>query len=122
MDWLKDIMYFKVEIENLYENTCKITFRPKELIHDIYFDNTINIIPYTDGKCYLVYQDITFKILEYLEKVSPQSSLQLNKETKIPEIIIITKVIDDKQLSRINRIMTDYINLKFSLFIGQKNF
>lgn len=127
MDWLKDIMYFKVQIENKFDNTYKITFTPKELIHDIYFDNTMNIIPYTNGKCYLVYQDITFKILEYLEKVSfsanliSQSSVQLNKEPKIPEIII-NGIIDDIQLTRINRIMTNYINSKFSLFIGQKTF
>jgi hypothetical protein len=121
MDWLKDIMYFKLQIESLNENTCKIIFTPKELIHDIYFDNTKHIIPYTNGKCYLVYQDLTFKILEFLEKVSPQSSVQLNKEPRIPEIIITGKI-NDTQLSRINRIMTNYINSKFSLFIGQKTF
>lgn len=121
MDWLKDIMYFKVLIENVYDVNYKITFTPKELIHDIYFDNTNHIIPYTNGKSYLVYQDLTFKILEYLEKVSPKSSVQLNKEPKIPEIIV-TGEIDDKLLSKINRIMTNYINSKFSLFIGQKTF
>jgi len=130
MNWLKDIMYFKVLIENVADANYKITFIPKELIHDIYFDNTKHIIPYTNGKCYLVYQDITFKILEFLEKVSPKSSVQLNKEPnvpysltrsalKIPEIIV-TGNIDDTQLTRINRIMTNYINSKFSLFIGQK--
>lgn len=121
MDWIKHIMYFKVLIENINENTFKITFTPKELINDIYFDNTKHIIPYTNGKCYLVYQDITFKILEYLEKVSPKSSVQLNKELKIPEIIV-TGEIDNVLLSRINRIMTNYINSKFSLFVGQKTF
>jgi hypothetical protein len=118
MDWIKYIMYFKVLIENKLDNTFKITFIPKELIHDIYFDNTNHIIPYTNGKCYLVYQDITFKILEYLEKVSPKSYVQLNKELKIPEIIVTGKI-DDELLSKINRIMTNYINSKFSLFVGQ---
>jgi len=118
MEWLKDIMYFKLQIETLNENKCKITFTPKELIHDIYFDNTNNFIPYTNGKCYLVYQDLTFKILEYLEKVLPQSSVQLNKEPKIPEIIV-TGEFDNKLLTIINTIMTNYINSKFSLFIGQ---
>lgn len=119
MDWLKEIMYFKLIIIPLNDiNTKKIIFIPKELIHDIYFDNTTNFIPYTNGKCYLVYQDLTFKIIEYLEKSCPNVAVQLNKEVTIPEIII-TGNIDDVQLSRINRIMTNYINLKFSLFIGQ---
>lgn len=113
-------MYFNLQIENKLDNTYKITFTPKESIRDMYFDNTMNVIPYTNGKCYIVYQDLTFKILEYIEKVSlPQISVQLNKELKTPEIII-TGIIDDIHLSRINRIMTNYINSKFSLFIGQK--
>lgn len=124
MDWLKDIMYFKLQIEKTADTNYKITFTPKELIHDIYFDNTKHIIPYTkhipyiNGKCYLVYQDLTFKILEYLEKVSPQISVQLNKEPIIPEIIVTGKI-NDIQLSTINRIMTNYINSKFSLYVGQ---
>ena len=118
MDWLKDIIYFNVSIE-INDNNKKITFIPKELIHDIYFDNTNHIIPYTNGKCYLVYQDITFRVIEYFENFSNKCSVQLNKQIKIPEIIINVPKIDDINLSIINRIMTNYINSKFSLFIDQ---
>ena len=115
MDWIRQIIYFKITKQN--NNT--VVFTPKEIIHDIYFDTTKNIIPYTNGKCYLVYQDITFKIINYLQKINPNLTVQLNKNQVIPEIIIKGDNLDDTLLSNVNKIMTNYINSKFSLFISQ---
>lgn len=113
MDWLKDIIYFDIDQK---DNT--LVFIPKKIIHDIYFDNTTVIIPYTNGKCYLVYQDITLKIIKYFESINSRITIQLNKDKVIPEIIITKIDIDDSIISIINTIMTNYINSKFMLFVN----
>ena len=114
MDWLTEIDYFQI---NFTEN--QLTFIPKELIHDIYFDETDNIIPYSNGKCYIVYQDLTFKIVEFLEKYYAYLTVKLNNQDKIPSIIITGNNIDDSIIKNINRVITKYINSKFSLFIDE---
>ena len=121
MDWLKEFQYFNISkiIDN---NINKVIFTPKKIIHDIYFNTTKHIIPYTNGKCYFVYQDITFKILEFLEKNNYDNlTVQLNNNNNnIPDIIISSKSQqDDSIITNINKIMTKYINRNFSLFIDQ---
>lgn len=114
MDWVTEIDYFQI---NLAEN--QLTFIPKELILDIYFDKTENIIPYSNGKCYTVYQDLTFKIVEFIEKYYTDLTVKLNNQDKIPSIIITGNNINDSIIKNINKVITKYINSKFSLFIDE---
>lgn len=119
MNWLKEFEYFTISkiIDN---NIHKVIFTPKEFIHDIYFNTTNHIIPYTNGKCYFVYQDITFKILEFLENNNYDNLIVQLNNNNIPDIIISSKTQqDDSIITNINKIITKYINKNFSLFIDQ---
>lgn len=109
---MENFEYFNVT----HETETSLVFTPKEIIKDIIYDKSNNIIPFTNGQCYFVYQDITFKIMEYLENY-PHISLKLVKE-KLPKIIL-TNIKDDEFdliLKATNTILTSYINKKFSLF------
>lgn len=104
-----DINYFAVK---QYQD--KLIFTPKELICDIIFDNTSHIIPFSNGKVYLVYQDLTFEISDALEQYN--TSVNIDFSLKIPQIIISNIKKDHKNILHISsKTINNYINKKFSL-------
>jgi hypothetical protein len=102
-----------INIDYFYtiEKDDTITFTPKELIRDIIWDYSNSFIPFSNGKRYYVYQDLTFKLIDYYEKYYPYISIQIHKVDKVKE--------EDKEaIIKVSMtIMTEYINRKFSLFV-----
>jgi hypothetical protein len=100
-----------------------ITFTPKQLIRDIIWDYSNSIIPFSKGKRYYVYQDITFKLIDYYEKYYPYINIQIHKHDEIDKLLpslIVSKVKkeDKEDIIKVSiNIMTEYINRKFSLFV-----
>lgn len=114
-----------INIEYFYiiQKDDSITFTPKPLIRDIIWDYSNSFIPFTDGKRYYVYQDLTFQLIDYYEKAFPYITAQIQKidetDKLLPSIIIhnIKQEDTDIIIKNSSKIMTDYINRKFSLFV-----
>jgi hypothetical protein len=113
-----DIEYFHIVPKN-----DSITFTPKHLIRDIIWDYSNSFIPFTNGKRYYVYQDLTFRLIDYYETAFPYITAQIHKvdetDKLLPSIIIhnIKQKDTDIIIKNSSKIMTDYINRKFSLFV-----
>lgn len=113
-----DIEYF-----DMIDKDDTLTFIPKYLIRDIIWDYSNSYIPFTNGQRYYVYQDLTFQLIDFYEKHFPYINVQIQKLDEIYEnlpSIIITKIKkEDKDIITQNsiKLMTNYINKKFSLFV-----
>ena len=100
-----------------------ITFTPKELIKDIIWNYSNSFIPFSNGKRYYVYQDLTFKLIDYYEKYYPYINIQIHtidEDDKLLPRLVVSKVKEKDKESIIKvsmNIMTEYINRKFSLFV-----
>ena len=113
-------MFFNIKTTN---NT--ITFTPKHFIRDVLWDYSNSFIPFTNGKRYYVYQDMTFKLLDFYEKIYPTLNIQistenLNDNTTDKGLILTIHNVNENMESIVkssNDILTSYINKKFSLFI-----
>lgn len=104
-----DINYFSV-----VQNIDTLVFIPKDLIQDIIYDNTHVLIPFSNGKVYLVYQVITFDIMEALEEFKINVNIDLNE--KYPHIII-SNIKEKDYIDVLNissKIINNCINKKFS--------
>ena len=115
-----------LDIENIkyfdyISNNNQIIFTPKQFIKDIIYENGNTLVPFTNGKYYYVYQDITFEIIKNLEKDYSHISMQIidiYEKNKLPKIVAINiqKHEFDIILAKINFILTKYINKRFSLW------
>lgn len=102
-----------------------ITFTPKPFIRDILWDYSNSLIPFTNGKRYYVYQDMTFQLLDFYEKIHPTLNIQISTDnntdnTTDKELILTIHNVNENIESIVkssNDILTNYINKKFSLFI-----
>jgi hypothetical protein len=110
-----NIEYFDIDIKEL-----NIVFTPKEFIKDIIWDYSNIFIPFTNGKRYYVYQDLVFNIIEFYENNNySYISISINNENKLVPKIEITNIKDDDKaniLKLTSKIITNYINKKFSLW------
>jgi hypothetical protein len=114
-----------INIDYFYtiEKDDTITFTPKELIRDIIWDYSNSFIPFSNGKRYYVYQDLTFKLIDYYEKYYPYISIQIHKVDEVDKLLpslVVSKVKEEDTEAIIKvsmTIMTEYINRKFSLFV-----
>lgn len=125
--------FFDYEIE-----PNKIIFTPKNIIIDILYDNSNHIIPFSNGNYYYVYQELAFKLIDFLE--NEHVSVQINVSNQLPKIIITKNKCNDKcnecnkcndecnkcndECNELNHILhesknvlNDYINKKFSLIM-----
>jgi hypothetical protein len=110
----------------------KIIFTPKNIIMDILYDNSNHIIPFSNGKYYYVYQELTFKLIDFLEK--DHVSVQIDVSDQLPKIIITNNLKEGKcnELNNVlcnecdelnyvlyesKKFLNDYINKKFSLIM-----
>ena len=114
-----DIEYFDITIKN----DSTVIFTPKILIRDIIWDESNSFIPFSNGKRYYVYQDLAFKIIEFYETYFPYLNLQINN-TSIDDIVLpslIVSKIKTENLQEIigltSKLITNYINKKFSLIL-----
>ena len=110
-------MFFNIKTTN---NT--ITFTPKPFIRDVLWDYSNSFIPFTNGKRYYVYQDMTFKLLDFYEKMHPTLNVQIYTDTTSndKELILTIHNVNENMESIVkssNDILNLYINKKFSLFI-----
>jgi hypothetical protein len=109
-------MFFNIQTTN---NT--IIFTPKHFIHDILWDNSNSFIPFTNGKRYYVYQDMIFQLLDLFETMYPTLNIQISTDNTNENGLqfIIHNVYDNQEsiVKDSNRILTNYLNKKFSLFI-----
>ena len=103
-------MDLNYEYFEIYKDNNGITFKPKQLIYDIYL-NTMDDV----SICEYVYQDITLKMWEYTEYKGWDCVVQLNKEGLIPEIKMIGQINNDIIVD-ITQIMTREINKRFCLW------
>lgn len=112
-----------IDIEYFYiiEQDDIIVFTPKQLIRDIIWDYSNSFIPFTNGQRYYVYQDLTFKLIDYYEDKFPYINVQIHKvdenDKLLPSIIVskIKKEDKDAIIRTSSKLMTDYINKKFCL-------
>ena len=105
-----DINYFSV-----VQTIDTLVFTPKDLIQDIIYDKTSVLIPFSNGNVYLVYQVITFNIMEALEEFKININIDLNE--KYPRIII-SNIKEKDYINVLNissSIINNCINKKFSL-------
>jgi hypothetical protein len=113
-----DIDYF-----NCIDTDTTLTFTPKELIRDIIWDYSNSFIPFTNGQRYYVYQDIAFQLIDFYEKHFPYLNVQIqtvdDSNKNLPSIIITKIKKEDKDIiiQYSNKLITNYINKKFSLFV-----
>lgn len=109
-------MFFHI---NTTDNT--IIFTPKPFICDILWDYSNSFIPFTNGNRYYVYQDMTFQLLDFYEKMHPTLNIQISTDNTNDKGLILTihNVKDNMEsiINSSNDILTHYINKKFSLFI-----
>jgi hypothetical protein len=109
-------MFFNITTTN---NT--ITFTPKHFIRDILWDNSNSFIPFANGKRYYVYQDMIFQLIDLFETMYPTLNIQISIDNTNDNGLqfIIHNVYDNQEsiIKDSNRILTNYINKKFSLFI-----
>lgn len=114
-----------IDIEYFYitDKDDTIIFTPKELIRDIIWDYSNLFIPFTNGQRYYVYQDLAFQIIDFYEKYFPYLSVQIQKinesDKTLPSLIVSKIKKEDKDIitQHSNKLMTNYINKKFSLFV-----
>ena len=103
--------YFKISQK---EHNYSITF--VEYIKDIIYDETNNIIPFTNGKCYLLYQDISFKILKALQIEGISAEIHIEEKLNTSPIIHISTLKQESNvIDIIIPIINNLINKKFSL-------
>ena len=106
--------YFNVSV--LPDNSISITFL--HYINDIIYDNSNSIIPFTNGKYYLLYQDISFNILKLLQSMNITTDIHIQQELSGSPIIHILSNIDTAYLiSIITPLINNSINKKFSLIM-----
>lgn len=122
---------FDINIDYFYiiEKDDTLTFTPKELIKDIIWDYSNSFIPFSNGKRYYVYQDLTFKLIDYYEKYYPYINIQIYKVDEVDDMDEVDKLLPSLIVSKIKEedkeaiikismnIITEYINRKFSLFV-----
>lgn len=106
---LNEYNYFKISEKN---SELSISFA--EYIKDVIHDETSTIIPFTNGKCYLLYQDISFKILKALQDVGITAEIRIEDTNKSP-IIYISSLQKSNIIDIITPIINNSINRKFSL-------
>lgn len=114
-----------IDIEYFYKDYTDdtIIFTPKELIRDIIWDYSNSFIPFTNGQRYYVYQDLAFQLIDFYEKHFPYINVQIHKvdevDNKLPSIIITKVNKEDRDIivQYSDKLMTNYINKKFSLFV-----
>jgi len=114
-----------IDIEYFYlsDKEDTLTFTPKEIIKDIIWDYSNSFIPFTNGQRYYVYQDLTFQLIDFYEKHFPYITVQIQKvdesDKNLPSIVITKIKKEDKDIitQYSNKLMTNYINKKFSLFV-----
>jgi len=119
-----NIQYFNVIEQNDEQDTkeqCTLIFTPKTFIYDIIWDLSNSIIPFTNGKRYYVYQDLTFHLIDYYEIHFPYIHVRIhnNDSNSLPSILITHIQLQDKHtiIHHTQQIITHYINKKFSLFV-----
>lgn len=110
-----------IDYFDIIEKDDIIIFTPKMLIRDIIWDFSNTYIPFSNGKKYYVYQDLTFKLINYYEKHYPYINIQIHKVDEVDKLLpslIVSKIKKQDKDDMINdsmKIMTEYINRKFSL-------
>lgn len=97
------------------DNSISITFL--DYINDIIYDDSHTIIPFTDGKYYLLYQDICFKILKLLESMNISTNIHIKEMSGYPIIYILSNIDINELIVIITPIINNSINKKFSLIM-----
>lgn len=109
-------MHFDYDYFNYKYINSEIIYIPKEIIHDIIYDDSTYPIPFTN-KFYKIYQDITFKLVDYFQYNYPYLIIKIKLSDSIPEIIIsnVNELNFKFIQSKSNEIINKYINNKFLL-------
>lgn len=92
-----------------------LTITPKEIIMDIICDYSQTIIPFSNGKTYFVYQELTFHIIDFLETLGFDFNVRLYPLSKVISIEINKDKDNEETINKIKQFTTDYINKKFCL-------
>ena len=112
-----DIEYFHLDEKDNHT----VIFTPKQLIKDVIWDFSKLFIPFSNGKRYYVYQELTFKIIDYYELNFPYLSVNIltaeEGHKNLPSIVISNIKSEHKNtiIQNTVKMMTDHINRKFSL-------
>lgn len=106
--------FFNIHTTTINEEiTLTISF--VEYLKDVIFDHSLTIIPFTNGTCYNVYQDIAFKILDMFKEQHISASISIDNNTPSINVSASTHQNIQKIKDIITIIVNRNINRKFSL-------